>query len=569
MPFDSIPGVIQVADTDCALFILWTKYGKWESEGPKVFTERAVQRQDGHLRASAGVDVPDSCTVLQLSDKDRAEYGLSVSDILIRDDYLKSLCDICHLSTQPVLPPQNNTVEGPIRFYNPFFDNEVQSKECAVTVLGHPGIGKSLWLIVVLVLRILAGYPTIYYSSSNILYIFNADGLYRVDPTNLEFKRARAPFYKAISPQYWCLVDCNRDVVDVPFFLSRTRAFIVQTASPRSERIDWVKKYQSTSTRYFTKNWTLPELIIGRALQPPERQCSEQHLEVFYSRYAPSARMAYAYADNMDDYEQIVDREIYRLTFEIGEILSGSAEALQVEHVSHHILLVNPQQSNRSDQLITIPSHYLYNKIRDRLHIHTLEEAARLYQIFVRNPYTRSADYILDDIHDLFCNGGEWRLVPMTKNKSGPVNTHFKSPTRGSLMRSWYMRLGYKGEHLTIARCRLAQGAVFTPLAHHRFLLGQNIGLEDGYYQPAPGQPTFDGFIYDPGTQTATMLHMTVATHHDVKVRVMEWLMSQGVKRIRLVAVKPPNTLLDLPVPNNLTPLIMDSLELVLESVQS
>jgi hypothetical protein len=55
-----------VADGDHALFTLWTKYGKWESERPLMFEERAVQRQSEHLRASAGVDVPTSCTVLNL-----------------------------------------------------------------------------------------------------------------------------------------------------------------------------------------------------------------------------------------------------------------------------------------------------------------------------------------------------------------------------------------------------------------------------------------------------------------------------------------------------------------------
>lgn len=131
-----------------------------------MFTGRVVQRQDGHLRASAGVDVPNSCTVLQLSDKDRAEYRLGVSGILIRDDYLTSLGDICHFAAQRVFP-QNDAADDPITFDNPFLDNNVQNIRGAVTLLGHPGIGKSLWLIVVLVLRVLAGCPTIYHSKPN------------------------------------------------------------------------------------------------------------------------------------------------------------------------------------------------------------------------------------------------------------------------------------------------------------------------------------------------------------------------------------------------------------------
>ena len=41
-----------------------------------------------------------------------------------------------------------------------------------------------------------------------------------------------------------------------------------------------------------------------------------------------------------------------------------------------------------------------------------------------------------------------------------------------------------------------------------------------------------------------------------------------GVRKIRLVAVTPPDVSLDLSIPNNLTPRIMDVFELVLESVE-
>jgi hypothetical protein len=278
--------------------------------------------------------------------------------------------------------------------------------------------------------------------------------------------------------------------------------------------------------------------------------------------------MAYKYANNPDQYEDIVNKDLGKVTFEtLGKMLS-SAAAFQVEDVSHHILLVSPQ-SNRRRHSITIPSHYMYTKLRDQLHVHTLKEAARLYQIFVRNEYTEgSAGHIFDDVHNLFCKGGEWRIALMTKNKAGRLNTHFRSPSPGK--KSSYMRLGYEGVRLAIKGHSLPThvDAEFSPLAHHRFFLGENIHLQDGYYQPARGQPTFDGFIYDTGTQTATMLQMTVATRHDAKVKGVEWLVGRGAKKIRLVAVTPPEVSLDLSIPNNLTPRIMEVFELVLESVE-
>jgi hypothetical protein len=109
-----------------------------------------------------------------------------------------------------------------------------------------------------------------------------------------------------------------------------------------------------------------------------------------------------------------------------------------------------------------------------------------------------------------------------------------------------------------IAHHSLSEGAEFSPLAHHRFVLDQSIHLENGYYQPTPGQPTFNSFVYDKGTQTATMLQMTVATCHDTKARGVEWLLNQSAQKICLVAVIPPGTSLDLSIPNSLTHLFLN-----------
>jgi len=56
---------------------------------------------------------------------------------------------------------------------------------------------------------------------------------------------------------------------------------------------------------------------------------------------------------------------------------------------------------------------------------------------------------------------------------------------------------------------------------------------------------------------------MTVATHHDAKVRGVEWLLGQGARNIRLVVVTPPEEV----VRSFDSKQRMDVLELVLESV--
>ena len=91
----------------------------------------------------------------------------------------------------------------------------------------------------------------------------------------------------------------------------------------------------------------------------------------------------------------------------------SAAERLGPTDVSRHVLV--SLQSDRKKHMITIATRYLFIKLRDHLHIRTLPEAAKLYQVFVRNLYTKaSADYTFEDVHDLFCNGGEWLVIPGT-----------------------------------------------------------------------------------------------------------------------------------------------------------
>jgi hypothetical protein len=125
-------------------------------------------------------------------------------------------------------------------------------------------------------------------------------------------------------------------------------------------------------------------------LQAVGELCSEADLETFYSQYAPSARSAYTYAlqRRLSYYDDIVKEEIGSLTFaKVAEMLSATKN-LSTENVSHHILLVSPQ-TNRRRLEISIPTRYIYTTLRDYLHITTLLEASKLYQIFVRNSQTK------------------------------------------------------------------------------------------------------------------------------------------------------------------------------------
>jgi hypothetical protein len=167
-------------------------------------------------------------------------------------------------------PPQHNAGSSSGSFKNPFFNNEQSSITAAVTLLGHPGIGMQCdvrrncdfsscppqakpWLLVVLVLRILAGQPTIYHHKPKICYVFNGDGLYEVNFRDAGIHSSgRRQFSRPISSQYWCLVYCNRAVQDVPDFLATLRAFIVQSVPPRDDRL---KSWRKTYDHFLSSLW--------------------------------------------------------------------------------------------------------------------------------------------------------------------------------------------------------------------------------------------------------------------------------------------------------------------------
>ena len=178
-------------------------------------------------------------------------------------------------------------------------------------------------------------------------------------------------------------------------------------------------------------------------------ECAEADLETFYSQYAPSVHMVYTYTHHyLLLYKKIVEGEISKLASDTISTVLSTVVSFGTKGVSHHIFLVSPQ-SDCTDYMITIPTHYIYKMLCNHLHVKTLQEAVNLYQIFVCNLHIKtSADYILDDIHNLFCKGGEWEVTLLTKNKVRPVNTHFKSPSQDT--ESSYMYLGYNGDIVKI-----------------------------------------------------------------------------------------------------------------------
>jgi hypothetical protein len=424
-------------------------------------------------------------------------------------------------------------------------------------------VGKTALLYVLLVLRLQAQLPTIYQSRDSHLYYFADDG---VSLINLASSPIATNFKSQFHQSTWCLIDSNQNLDTVPVFIQDLDLFIVQASSPRPHRYAWIDKATRPVLRYFMKSWTLPELLVGyvtyllisepfviplsRVLQ--DEVCSEAQIEFFSTRYGTSARSVYTNASHPLNYETSLLEKMARITYKGMAKLFREASPLDLAGaVSHQLVAISPGATRNAFES-TFPTRYVYEKFRDSLSTHKLEAVARLYDIFVRNPNTKvPAGFMLeDDVNDVFFRGGEWSLVPMMKsNRTGPKYTHWKDPN--GPITPQYLHLGYLGHHIAIDTTPHPAGTVYVALPLKRFLPGGPLQLVDGYYYPSSrSQETFDAFIYESASKTATVLQVTTAKTHSVKEGGVKWLQGLGVERFRYIAVSTPNTPIDLPFPN-------------------
>jgi len=292
-----------------------------------------------------------------------------------------------------------------------------------ITATSSISVGKTVLLCVLLVLRLQAQLPTIYQSRASHLYYFADDGVYLINLTPSSIATNFKPqFHKST----WCLIDSNQSLDTVPVFIQDLDLFIVQASEspPRQHRYAWIDKATGPVFQYFMKSWTLPELLVGyvtyllisepfiiplsRVLQ--HKVCSEAQIKFFSTRYGTSARSVYVNASYPLMYETLLLQKMAKITYESVAKLFREASQLDLGGA---LVTISPGATRNAFQS-TFPTRYVYEKFRDSLSDHKLETAARLYNIFVRNPNTKvPAGFMLEDaVNDVFFRGGEWSLVP-------------------------------------------------------------------------------------------------------------------------------------------------------------
>jgi hypothetical protein len=411
-----IPGVKKLP-TSNPLSQLWSRV--WQSENHDLFNQHKVER-DG---SSSFPNISSTYWTLDVRDW-ALEFDprCSVSSVLVRNEYREALraavdyyrvgkdhfpTDVDDEDEIVMEVDINNSVRP---FANPFKDlpTNLVSQRDAFILLGPPGIGdlfcllctiestysligRTIWLYLVLVLRLEAGLPTIFQSQPNRLFVFDDKGVHK-----LKYSSSTDAFeFKAgFAPSTWCLIDSNLRLNTVPGLILDLVLFIVQASSPRLDRIEWTKKESQPVLKYFLKPWTVSELILGcvlkctliiaihdficsRTLQKIVQ--SEKDLLFFIVQYGPSACLAYAHSSSPDDYDKTLKQKLAVISYKEVVNMVNQAIALNFTNdMSHQIILCQPDVT-RDTHTVSIASPYLQSLLQEKRDVET---SARDFQVF-------------------------------------------------------------------------------------------------------------------------------------------------------------------------------------------
>ncbi|KAH7905324.1 hypothetical protein BJ138DRAFT_1118574 [Hygrophoropsis aurantiaca] len=217
------------------------------------------------------------------------EFG--TTGVYVRDEYLRiarGMVDFAAERSGSTLPQefaQLDITEGLPP--NPFLGAGV-----AMPLTGSPGIGKFLFLHVLLGLRLNAHLPTLLQFNPAECYLFTARGAHRLLPStisNWEFKR-----FSAMLPSTWCLIDSNDLMPAPPHVVRHPRAV---------PPLDWDRRRMSPGKHFYMAPWNATEAILARPLQRRTPLPSARALQRWFTRYVPSALSAYKHAHDPAAYE--------------------------------------------------------------------------------------------------------------------------------------------------------------------------------------------------------------------------------------------------------------------------
>ncbi|EJC98608.1 uncharacterized protein FOMMEDRAFT_143056 [Fomitiporia mediterranea MF3/22] len=306
---------------------------------------------------------------------------------------------------------------------NPFVGLEIKSVEeqmvPGVVIAGTPGIGKSLFLLYLLALRLLAQQTTILQFAGHEFIVFEKAGVFVCSDLHSELR---------FLPEHtWFLVDSNKENIEplqsfITSCLSYPRRLIV-SASPRTERFDFKSKIPRLAVTWM-KTFELWEIIAARKdqiFQTPEKECV---YDAFYHKYGPIARLVYTCAGQPKIHRRSIVENLEQVPWDglsqtIRNLASGSFDS----PFSHNTIIAQPTAKDRSDFYVEFATKSVAELVMETFLNREQTRAQELYRYFLACPKARAtAGHLLEATALVtFPRGGAWQMRKMeklTKRKS-------------------------------------------------------------------------------------------------------------------------------------------------------
>ncbi|KAL5532275.1 hypothetical protein ACEPAF_5844 [Sanghuangporus sanghuang] len=534
----------------------------WKDQNPdRVYVTHKVVRDRPDDQAN--VPVPEYITALEWTVKNQVPSILLNSfksrGILVRDEYQFILARIWEffgteggIESGYVPKPEIELSDAIGPPYNPFKDLHIEhsgeDEVPGVVISGTPGIGKSLFLFFLLAQRLLARQTTIYQFKSGEFVLFHATGVYHSELVKKEF---------LFLPQHtWFLVDSNEQNFIPPLsFLeacSSSSRKIVMAASPRETHFTFYSKH-----KMFVTVWMEPfseaEIIAARKLQGRKTPIAERALEKFFRLYGPSARAAYENAKAPDDYKTDIVKNIDGVDWDgIVKIVRDMGRGYFEMKFSHLVFIARRQGKDAREWYVEFASKYVANLVYTAFDVREAEKGRDLYRQFLKTPKARaSAGGLLEAcVLNIFPLCGQRQMRKMTRNPKRQLDQKNQHWLFDDESRDMYALLIGHQDHAV----RIEDGwqnkpsPEFASVKHIVYHGDPPEEKERAFYIPADdNQVSFDGWLYEPATDHAVILQVTVKiTSHDIKP---EGLQSLGSNRVDLVVVSDDNGGKDVSMP--------------------
>jgi len=410
--------------------------------------------------------------------------------------------------------------EEAVRFVVSSCDSYGGGQGGGVIITGHPGIGKTMFLYYLLVLRLRNRQPTFFHYSPGFVVLFDNRGVSVVSPIVGD---------SAAPNDAWALIDSNTKVKSVPWIFEKSDSpnFVVVAASPCSKRWRSLLHNRSDTKLWIMEPFTLQELLQARILQmrPP----SEQDILAFFVSYGPSARDCFLSCSDLANYDQAIRNQIMTMPWDtLTAALSRGISEMSFDDGSHKVILVAPQQDDHFSAQVTVVTKYVTQILWDKDAIARRQNFRKMYNTLSPAPLAKGFTGVLFEhaFHQL-CMKGEkaFALHAMSKSNTGQVNYSFrtsKSTPAGVL--------------------QLHPRELFSFNSKNQ-ILDPDI---QKYYQPTiPNYPSFDSVIYEEqddqgNSRRLIAFQMTNGESHDIKSSGLRTLGDLGVKDIQFVIVTSP-----------------------------